>query len=188
MPKLSAAVAALTTSDTLIRHAQRKLSAIIDAELFAVRLANATPVHQAHWRSAGVQYAGTWLCPSAGDENPIWLAPASFIVLLRHRFALPLSATPAALCAFCGVAGIVDVYGLHSLLCTSGGSRWALHNALRDQLYFILRDCNWSPRLEVQPFATHPSLRLDIVVTFGPGSPRHYAAIDVSVISPLAQA
>jgi hypothetical protein len=188
IPDLDVAVEKMLASPSMVRHGQRQLSAIVDEFLFKQRKANAAPVHVARWMSSAVKHANTWLCPRPGDEDPLWLPPPCFSILIRHRFALPLSANPSSVCTFCGIPEAVDPYGLHSLLCASGGSRWGMHNALRDQLYFICRQVNWSPRLEVKPFPLHQDLRLDIVASTGPGAPRPLMGIDVTVVSPLAVA
>jgi hypothetical protein len=108
------------------------------------------------------------------------------VILIRFRFGLSVTDELPPRCALCGVQGIVDEFGLHSLNCTLGGRRYVIHNALRDALYRICAESLWSPRLEFHPFATAPTLRLDIVVSSGPAVTfRRFTLIDVTMINPL---
>jgi hypothetical protein len=169
-------------------HLQRRFSSLLDGHAFVVRLEAAPPAARARLMSASAPHAGAWLCPLPGANPPVWLAPAAFVALLAFRLGLPVmdaGAVPAR-CAFCGVAGVVDVWGLHALSCVA--ARWPLHNALRDAVFWLAAEANWAPRLEVTPFPGS-TLRADIVLARGPArGPRRVSVIDVAVVNPLCAA
>jgi hypothetical protein len=166
-------------------HLQRRFSSLLDEHAFVVRLEAATPAARARLMSASAPHAGAWLCPLPGANPPVWLAPAAFVALLAFRLGLPVmdaGAVPAR-CVFCGVAGVVDVWGLHALSCVA--ARWPLHNALRDAVFWLAAEANWAPRLEVTPFPGS-TLRADIVLARGPArGPRRVSVVDVAVVHPL---
>jgi hypothetical protein len=166
-------------------HLQRRFSSLLDGHAFVVRLEAATPAARARLMSASAPHAGAWLCPLPGANPPVWLAPAAFVALLAFRLGLPVmdaGAVPAR-CVFCGVAGVVDVWGLHALSCVA--ARWPLHNALRDAVFWLAAEANWAPRLEVTPFPGS-TLRADIVLARGPArGPRRVSVVDVAVVHPL---
>jgi hypothetical protein len=121
--------------------------------------------------------AGRWLaCPTPKYPAELWSSD-EWQTLLRWRLGLPMGLTE--FCAFCGSAQ--DDYGDHALCCKSNGV-YGRHNALRDAVADLLRECGCECCTDI-PLPGSTLVPADI---FTPSFPGEAAmALDTSVVHPL---
>ena len=161
---------------------QHRLSAAISTRLRRNLFDAACPRDKARLNSLASTHAGAWLqalpMPTLGLAFP----PREFRVILRHSLGLQLYSAPRS-CPACNNSQL-DVWGIHSVSCSSGGDRIGRHNAVRDALFHVAQAAAFSPTLETGHNLPDSQRRPgDITIpNWSRGRP---AAVDVTVTSPL---
>lgn len=162
-----------TTSHTAnLNHIQHKLMAPLHSAASETLLSGDMPDrHKAHLLSA----AGDVDALSATPSSPqLQLSNAQTSTVLARRLLLPLYGSPGldgtCLCPRCGKS--MDVWGDHTLLCSSGGSGleartkfW--HDPVARIIAQVLRACGQHVRLESKPPPSRLSTnkRADLLIT-----------------------
>ena len=168
---------------------QRVLCRAADDRTAGRLLAAAPREVRARLLSASVKHASSWLTPLPGTDDPCWIEAPIYVALARYRYREPLQPEPSD-CRLCGAAGANDVYGEHTLLCNGRGSKWKVHNAVRNSLARLAGYALMSPQLE--PSGLLPSaatnLRPDMLITLGAMGARRRVLLDVTIVNPLAVA
>jgi hypothetical protein len=162
---------------------QREWSSMIELQRHTTALAVAAPLERARIMSCSGKHASAFLalplCPNMPGTTLQPLTSDEFTALVRFRLGLPLAPEPTA-CVFCHCAAESDVYGLHSAACLGGGYRTLAHHTLRNHIFRLASSALGSPLLEVTPFPSAPSDRVDVLIRSEP-----ITAVDVSIVSPL---
>ena len=137
---------------------------------------------KARLNSLASDHAGAWLQALPMPTMGLAIPAREFRVLLRHTLGLPIYSAPRP-CPTCNGA-CLDVWGIHSVACGSGGDRIGRHNAVRDALFHVAEAAALSPILEMGHTIPNSQRRPgDITLpNWLRGRP---AAIDVTVTSPL---
>ena len=122
--------------------------------------------------------------PMSLDERleDFFFDPSDFSAALRLRLGLSTQAS-GGICSLCDTHA-ADTSGHNALTCMHGGYRTRAHNALRDMLISILRDCLLQTTAESHPFATDPGAKLDATAHFG----GRQQLIDTAIAHALADA
>ena len=135
--------------------------------------------------SCGSRGASLYLVgPVSYDDrlSEYFLDSAIFCTAIRLRLGLDVRVAPD-LCAGC-LQHVGDEQGHATLKCMKCGYRTRAHNALRDTLADICRDCLLSPSIEPHVSAKQPGLRADICF-FRSGT---LQVIDVAITHPFRDA
>eukprot|EP00898_Chlorokybus_atmophyticus_P000542 jgi/Chlat1/1489/Chrsp12S00110 len=169
---------------TVSTKLQESLSTKVDARVLAVFEDGATTDDTARRLSASGVGAGAWL-----TTMPLFpalqLSADVFRTALRIRLGLPHPILAAVERCLCGVT--LTTEGTHLLRCPVGRGRTATHDALRDEVYVILRDAGYVVSREqtgfmpIRPGETH-GRRIDLVAS-EPGRDRRWL-LDVTVTAP----
>ena len=179
-PPVASEVARYLEAATPIVNAQKMLSKLLSAAQATVLLANVGDEAAARMLSAAAPHANAWLSPLPGAPDPAWLSPAEHDVAIRLRLGLPIAEAPS-LCGNCGRTW-ADVHGRHALACMHGPNRWAVHNAVRDAVYFAAGAALWAPVRE--PMLDSAADRADVLFRVrAPGGAVHRIVVDVAVVS-----
>ena len=163
---------------------QRRLSNPITTKQRLQLLETANVRDRARLTSLAAEHAGAWLQASPLPSMGLAIPAREFRVLLRHTLGLPIYSAPRS-CPVCK-SSLLDVWGSHSVVCSSGGDRIGRHNAVRDALFHIAGAASLSPILETGHIIPGSQRRPgDITIpNWARGRP---AAIDVTITSPLQQ-
>jgi hypothetical protein len=122
-------------------------------------------------------HAGRWLAsPTPKYPAELWSSD-EWQTLLRWRLGLSMGLTEY--CSFCGSAQ--DDYGDHVLCCKSNGV-YGRHNALRDAVADLLRECGCECSTDV-PLPGSTLVPADVFTPTFPGEAA--MALDTSVVHPL---
>ncbi len=163
-----------------VKHGQRGLSRALDQAKAVEIQARLSPELRARAKSASTPFANAWMAPIPGADNPHWMAPGDWGVLLRRRFCLPMT-VEETLCGNC-FRTQSDVYGDHAVKCMRGPSRYMIHTAIRNSVVKVCAEALLAPVVEPSPFGNN--LRPDVLLKFpAAGGRRKLAVIDVAMTS-----
>ena len=143
---------------------QSRATQALEVELLAGVVADASEDDAVRVSSCQHPWASSWIFPPQSRLGDGLIPAAEFRVLLRHRLGAPLrSPDEATICSKChNVYPEGDIGGYHALTCSEAGARGRAHTLIVKSLFGHASQGLLNPHLEQHPFASAPTLRLDI--------------------------
>ena len=164
---------------------QKRLSFLIDSNLHSSLLKDVQTNNDrrasARLLSLTLPQAGAFLNAIPNPSFGLSILPENFRVALKYRLGLPVYLASHS-CPACGKDS--DVFGDHTITCSSEYERIHRHDTLRDAIFESAKFAGLSPIKEARVVANSQSRPGDICIDNWCGK---QTAFDVAVTSPLSQ-